>query len=71
MLACHASQYRWLQEQHGIADYLEAQARWGARRGSEIGKASAEAFRQYFGHAYPHDNRLLALLGQDGRGGRI
>ncbi|WP_435017308.1 PIG-L deacetylase family protein [Tundrisphaera sp. TA3] len=69
MLACHASQYRWLQEQHGIADYLEAQARWGARRGSEIGVASAEAFRQYLGHAYPHDNLLLALLGQDGRGG--
>ena len=69
MLACHASQYEWLRAQHGIDNYLEAQARWGAHRGSEIGVAAAEAFRQYLGHAYPADNRLLTLLGQDGRGG--
>lgn len=69
MLACHASQRDWLLEQHGIDGYLEAQARWGARRGLEIGVAQAEAFRQYLGHAYPKDNRLLALIGQNGRGG--
>jgi LmbE family N-acetylglucosaminyl deacetylase len=68
MLACHASQRNWLLRQHGIDEYLESQARWGAQRGSEIGVAQAEAFRQYLGHPFPRDNRLIALLGQDGRG---
>ena len=68
MLACHASQRDWLLKQHGIDEYLEAQARWGAHRGREIGVAQAEAFRQYLGHPYPKDNRLLGLIGQDGRG---
>lgn len=70
MLACHASQYQWLRDQHGIDDYLEAQDRWGAHRGAEIGVGRAEGYRQYLGHAYPADNLLLRLLGQDGRGGR-
>ena len=68
MLACHASQRHWLQKQHGIDEYLERQAQWGAHRGAEIGVAQAEAFRQYLGHAYPQDNLLLQLIGQDGRG---
>jgi LmbE family N-acetylglucosaminyl deacetylase len=70
MLACHDSQRAWLRDHHGIDDYLEAQERWGAKRGAEIGVASAEALRQYLGHAYPADNLLLELIGQDGRGGR-
>ncbi len=69
MLACHASQRDWLREQHGIDEYLEAQGRWGAHRGAEIGVEQAEAFRQYLGHSYPRDNLLLAMIGQDGRGG--
>jgi LmbE family N-acetylglucosaminyl deacetylase len=69
MLACHASQREWLLRHHGIDEYLESQARWSARRGAEIGIAHAEAFRQYRGHAYPHDNILLGLVGQDGQGG--
>jgi LmbE family N-acetylglucosaminyl deacetylase len=68
MLACHASQRNWLLRQHGIDEYLDSQAKWGARRGLEVGVAQAEAFRQYLGHAYPHDNLLLKLLGQDGQG---
>jgi LmbE family N-acetylglucosaminyl deacetylase len=68
MLACHASQRNWLLRQHGMDEYLESQSRWGARRGAEIGVAQAEAFRQYLGHPYPRDDRLIALLGQDGRG---
>jgi LmbE family N-acetylglucosaminyl deacetylase len=68
MLACHASQRNWLLRQHGIDEYLEMQARWGARRGIEVGVAQAEVFRQYRGHPYPQDNLLLHLLGQDGRG---
>ena len=30
MLACHASQRNWLLRQHGIDEYLESQAQWGA-----------------------------------------
>jgi LmbE family N-acetylglucosaminyl deacetylase len=71
MLACHASQRHWLLRQHGIDEYLENQARWGATRGAEIGVAQAEGFRQYLGHPYPQDNRLLALIAQDGRGGPV
>jgi len=71
MLACHASQRDWLLRQHGIDEYLDSQAKWGAHRGAEIGVAQAEGFRQYLGHAYPHDNLLLRLLGQDGRGKHI
>jgi LmbE family N-acetylglucosaminyl deacetylase len=70
MLACHASQRNWLLKQHGIDEYLDSQAKWSARRGGEIGVAHAEAFRQYLGHAYPHDNLLLTLVGQDGRGAK-
>ncbi|MGP0066744.1 MAG: PIG-L deacetylase family protein [Isosphaeraceae bacterium] len=62
MLACHASQRNWLLRQHGIDEYLEIQARWGASRGAEIGVAQAEAFRQYRGHPYPRDNILPTLI---------
>lgn len=62
MLACHASQRDWLMKQHGIDEYLEAQARWDAHRGQAINSTHAEAFRQYLGHAYPRENRLLELL---------
>ena len=62
MLACHASQRNWLLRQHGIDEYLEMQVRWGGRRGAEIGVAQAEAFRQYRGHPYPHDNILPDLI---------
>ena len=68
MLACHASQRNWLLRQHGMDEYLDMQAKWGAHRGAEIGVAFAEAFRQYRGHPYPQDNLLLKVLGQDGRG---
>jgi LmbE family N-acetylglucosaminyl deacetylase len=68
MLACHASQRAWLLKQHGIDEYLNAQADWSARRGGEIGVAHAEGFRQFLGHPYPRDNRLLDLVKQDGRG---
>ena len=41
----------------------------GAHRGrGDRRRAQAEGFRQYQGHPYPHDNLLLKLLGQDGRG---
>ncbi len=62
MLACHASQRNWLLRQHGIDEYLQNQAVWGAHRGASIGAAQGEGFRQYVGHPYPTDNRLLALI---------
>jgi LmbE family N-acetylglucosaminyl deacetylase len=68
MLACHTSQRNWLLRQHGMDEYLNVQEKWGARRGGEIGVALAEAFRQYRGHPYPTENRLLQILRQDGRG---
>ena len=68
MLACHSSQRNWLLKQHGIDEYLHLQRDHGARRGAEIGVAYAEGFRQYRGHPYPTENRLISLLGQDGRG---
>ena len=68
MLACHASQRNWLLRQHGIDEYLDSQSNWSSKRGSEIGAAYAEGFRQYLGHPYPHDNLVLELLKQDGRG---
>lgn len=61
MLACHASQRDWLLKQHGIDEYLEAQRRWSAKRGSEIGVEYAEAFRQHKGHPYPQDNLLIEI----------
>lgn len=67
MLACHASQRDWLLRQHGIDEYLNSQEQWSRHRGSELGVDHAEGFRQYLGHAYPHDNLLLTLLGQGGR----
>jgi N-acetylglucosamine malate deacetylase 1 len=70
MLACHASQRNWLLTHHGIDEYLDSQARWSSRRGAEIGVEHAEAFRQYLGHAYPHENALLTILRQDGKGGK-
>jgi LmbE family N-acetylglucosaminyl deacetylase len=69
MLACHASQRNWLMSHHGIDEYLDSQKAWGEKRGAEISVAYGEGFRQYLGHAYPQDNFLLQLLGQDGLGG--
>lgn len=63
MLACHESQRAWLRRQHGLDEYLDGCRRWCAARGKEINVAYGEAFTQHKGHPYPHDNRLLTLLG--------
>lgn len=62
MLACHESQRNWLKQQHGMDEYLDSCKRWSAKRGEDIGKSYGEAFRQYKGHPYPRENRLLACL---------
>ncbi|MBS1810692.1 MAG: PIG-L family deacetylase [Acidobacteria bacterium] len=63
MLACHASQRDWLLKQHGMDHYVESMKHWSAHRGSEIGVAYAEGFRQHLGHAYPQNDLLGELLG--------
>ncbi len=62
MLACHDSQRQWLLDHHGIDEYLNAMRRHGAMRGQEIGVASAEAFVQHRGHAYPQNDLLKELF---------
>jgi LmbE family N-acetylglucosaminyl deacetylase len=63
MLSAHASQREWLRRQHGMDQYIEAMRSWSARRGTEMGVAFAEGFRQHLGHGYPRDDVLGSLLG--------
>lgn len=62
MLAAHASQREWLRAHHHMDEYIESMKRAGAERGKLIGRAYAEAFRQYKGHAYPQNNVIGELL---------
>ncbi len=64
MLACHASQRRWLQEQHGMDNYIEEMKSWAAELGRQAGVSHAEAFRQHVGTPYPADDRLREALRQ-------
>ncbi len=61
MLACHASQRRWLRAHHGMDEYLDAMRRHAALRGHQAGAAAAEAFVQHRGHAYPQDDLLAGI----------
>jgi LmbE family N-acetylglucosaminyl deacetylase len=65
MLACHVSQREWLRAHHGMDEYLEAMKRQGQMRGRELGVAYAEGFVQHRGHAYPHNDLLQELLGNN------
>ncbi len=65
MLSCHASQRDWLLQQHGMDHYIESMKHWSAQRGSAIGVAYAEGFRQHLGHAYPQNDLLREVLRQD------
>jgi LmbE family N-acetylglucosaminyl deacetylase len=62
MLAKHRSQRLWLQQQHGMDDYLKQMGDWtracGARAGIDLG----EGFRQYKIHPYPDEPLLQRLL---------
>jgi LmbE family N-acetylglucosaminyl deacetylase len=62
MLACHASQRNWLLKHHGMDSYLQAMRDLSAQRGTGIGVAYAEGFRQHLGHSYPQENLLLSVL---------
>jgi len=65
MLVCHRSQREWLMRQHGLDEYVNSMAQWAAARGKEAGFEYAEAFCQHLGHAYPHDNVLAKILGEE------
>ncbi|HUT36791.1 MAG TPA: PIG-L family deacetylase [Planctomycetota bacterium] len=65
MLACHRSQSEWLMRQHGLDHYVNSMEHWGEERGKEAGFQYAEGFCQHRGHAYPKDNVLAKLLGED------
>lgn len=62
MLACHESQQSWLQSHHD-SEYIIAMKRFSEKRGTEIGTAYAEGFRQHLGHGYQHENILKEILG--------
>ena len=63
MLCCHESQRNWLLKHHGIDEYVDAMKALGRKRGTEVGAAYAEGFRQHLGHAYPQSNILKEELG--------
>ena len=63
MLAEHASQRIWLQQHHGMDDYLDAMERWTRERGALAGVEYGEGFRRYRGHAYPQTPLLEEFLG--------
>jgi LmbE family N-acetylglucosaminyl deacetylase len=63
MLAEHASQRIWLQQHHGMDDYLDEMERWTRERGQLVGLPYGEGFRRYRGHAYPQSGLLEEWLG--------
>ena len=63
MLACHESQRAWLRKHHGVDNLVESMRDWSRSRGTTVGVAYAEGFRQHLGHSYPQDNLLGTLLG--------
>jgi LmbE family N-acetylglucosaminyl deacetylase len=63
MLCCHKSQREWLLQHHGMDEYVQTMEKWSAFRGVQIGKKYGEGFRQHLGHAFPHDNILKEVLG--------
>jgi len=62
MLACHRSQREWLQQHHGMDEYILSMKRHAEDRGRDIGVLYAEGFRQHLGHAFPQDNLLQKEL---------
>ncbi len=62
MFAAHESQRLWLQEHHGMDDYLSTMEQWSAARGKYVGVGYGEGFRQYKMHPYPTSPLLEELL---------
>jgi hypothetical protein len=62
MLSKHRSQALWLQQQHGMDDYLIQMEDWTRACGKRAGIAFGEGFRQYRVHPYPNEPVLQQLL---------
>ncbi len=62
MFACHRSQRAWLEQQHGIDDYLKQMEDWTRACGERAGIALGEGFRQYKVHPYPTEPLLQRVL---------
>ncbi len=62
MLAKHRSQRLWLQQKHGMDDYLRQMEDWTRACGTLAGVAFGEGLRQYKVHPYPHEPILQQLL---------
>ncbi|HEX3683528.1 MAG TPA: PIG-L family deacetylase [Bryobacteraceae bacterium] len=71
MLAKHRSQGLWLQQQHGMDDYLQQMEDWTRACGTRAGVELGEGFRQYRIHPYPREpvlqQMLSIFLGKNGR----
>ncbi|MEZ5402540.1 MAG: PIG-L family deacetylase [Bryobacteraceae bacterium] len=63
MLAAHESQRLWLQEHHGMDNFIETMEEWSAKVGEYTGAPYGEGFRQYKMHPYPVSPLLEELLG--------
>jgi LmbE family N-acetylglucosaminyl deacetylase len=62
MLAKHRSQRLWLQQRHGMNDYIKQMGDWTSACGTRAGIALGEGFRQYQVHPYPHGPLLQQVL---------
>jgi N-acetylglucosamine malate deacetylase 1 len=62
MLASHRSQRLWLQQQHGMDDYMRQMEDWTRACGTRAGLALGEGFRQYCLHPYPRESLLQQVL---------
>ncbi len=62
MLSAHRSQAEWLQQQHGIIDFIATMEAESRRTGQAVGVTYAETYRQYRGHPFPRSPRLQELL---------
>jgi LmbE family N-acetylglucosaminyl deacetylase len=62
MLAKHVSQRAWLQQRHGMDDYLKQMENWTRACGARAGVAFGEGFRQYKLHPYPQEPVLQQIL---------
>jgi N-acetylglucosamine malate deacetylase 1 len=64
MLAKHQSQRLWLQQQHGLEDYLRQMEHWTRACGARAGIVWGEGLRQYKVHPYPQGPLLQQILSQ-------
>ena len=62
MLGKHRSQRLWLQQQHGMDDYLKQMEDWTRACGTKAGIALGEGFRQCQIHPYPRESLLQQIL---------